>query len=111
GRPRLGATRGVGLSADLVCDYCRGPCPKDLTLPLGQGLPSPTTVMRIGELAKTTGVSAKAIRYYETLGLIAPSRLSNGYRDYGEQELRLVHEIRTLTDLGLSVGQTRPFLE
>jgi predicted site-specific integrase-resolvase len=38
--------------------------------------------MRIGELAERVGVTTKAIRYYERLGLLAPRRLANGYRSY-----------------------------
>ncbi|MFD8388061.1 MerR family transcriptional regulator [Streptomyces sp. NPDC059680] len=67
--------------------------------------------MRISELAGRAGVTAKAVRYYESLGLIAPERLPNGYRDYGEDDVRLVREIRTLHRLGIPVERTRPFLE
>ena len=39
--------------------------------------------MRIGDLAKLTGVSASTIRFYEIQGLLpAAARLANGYRDY-----------------------------
>ncbi|MFI9808664.1 MerR family transcriptional regulator [Streptomyces sp. NPDC052301] len=67
--------------------------------------------MRISELARRAGVTAKAVRYYESLGLITPERLANGYRDYGEDDVRLVREIRALQRLGISVERTRPFLE
>ncbi|MFI6493236.1 MerR family transcriptional regulator [Streptomyces sp. NPDC050564] len=67
--------------------------------------------MKIGELARRAGVTAKAIRYYESLGLIAPGRLANGYRDYAEYDVRLAREIKTLQQLGIPVERTRPFLE
>ncbi|MGW8375040.1 MerR family transcriptional regulator [Streptomyces sp. ODS28] len=67
--------------------------------------------MRIGEVARRAGVTAKAVRYYEELGLLTPERLANGYRDYGEHELRLVREIRSLSGLGIPVERTRPFLD
>ncbi|GAU66840.1 putative MerR family transcriptional regulator/peroxidase [Streptomyces sp. NBRC 110611] len=67
--------------------------------------------MRIGELAGRAGVTIKAVRYYESLGLITPRRLANGYRDYDEDDVRLVREIRTLGSLGIPVERTRPFLE
>ncbi|WP_028934131.1 MerR family transcriptional regulator [Pseudonocardia spinosispora] len=67
--------------------------------------------MRIGEVARRAGVTTKAVRYYESLGLIAPGRLANGYRDYDEHDVRLTREIRVLRGLGIPVERTRPFLE
>ncbi|KOT99272.1 peroxiredoxin [Streptomyces rimosus subsp. pseudoverticillatus] len=67
--------------------------------------------MRIGELARRAGVTTKAVRYYESLGLLAPVRLANGYRDYDEHDVRLTQEIRALCRLGIPVEATRPFLE
>lgn len=67
--------------------------------------------MKISELANRSGVTVKAVRYYESLGLLAPRRLANGYRDYVEADVRVVHEIKSLNDLGISVDRTRPFLE
>ncbi|MFI9202051.1 MerR family transcriptional regulator [Streptomyces sp. NPDC053048] len=67
--------------------------------------------MRIGEVARRAGVTTKAVRYYESLGLIAPDRLANGYRDYDEHDVRLIGEIRALNRLGIPVERTRPFLD
>ncbi|MFJ4972026.1 redoxin family protein [Streptomyces sp. NPDC088755] len=67
--------------------------------------------MRIGELARRAGVTTKAVRYYESLGLLTPVRLANGYRDYDEHDVRLTQEIRALCRLGIPVEATRPFLE
>lgn len=67
--------------------------------------------MRVGELACQAGATVRALRYYEALGLVVPSRLPNGYRDYDRVSVRLVQEIRALTGLGLSVEETRPFVE
>jgi DNA-binding transcriptional MerR regulator len=67
--------------------------------------------MRISELAKRAGVTVKAARYYETSGMISPIRLSNGYRDFTERDVRLVQEVSALGRLGLRVEQTRPFVE
>ena len=67
--------------------------------------------MKISELARQADVTTKAVRYYETLGLITPERLANGYRNYGEDDVRLVREIRSLHQLGIPVERTRPFLE
>lgn len=67
--------------------------------------------MKISELADSAGVTAKAVRYYESLGLVIPRRLGNGYRDYAESDVRLVREIKSLSELGIPVDRTRPFLE
>lgn len=67
--------------------------------------------MQISQLARRAGVTTKAVRYYESLGLLTPSRLANGYRDYDEHDLRLTQEIRVLNGLGIPVERTRPFLE
>lgn len=67
--------------------------------------------MKISELARRAGVTTKAVRYYESLGLLTPERLANGYRDYNEHDVRLTQEIRALGSLGIPVERTRPFLE
>ncbi|MEV7008326.1 MerR family transcriptional regulator [Streptosporangium sp. NPDC051022] len=66
--------------------------------------------MRIGELARRTGVSTRALRYYEQQGLIVARRASNGYREYSEADLRLVAEIRTLMTVGFTLEDARPFV-
>jgi len=67
--------------------------------------------MRVGELARRTGTTVRALRYYEAAGLVVPRRLGNGYREYPPIAVRLVQQIRELTALGLSVEETRPFVE
>src|SRR4051812_44128455 len=67
--------------------------------------------MRVGELARRTGTTIRALRYYETAGLVVPRRLGNGYREYDPIAVRLVRQIRELTALGLTVEETRPFVE
>ncbi len=67
--------------------------------------------MRIGELARQAGVTPKAVRYYERLGLLEPRRSPNGYRDYDETHLRAVVEIRGLAATGISARKATPFIE
>lgn len=67
--------------------------------------------MQISELARRAGVTVKAVRYYESLGLITPERLPNGYRIYGENHLLAVTEIRELAKVGIAAKNTAPFLE
>ncbi|MFI7360915.1 MerR family transcriptional regulator [Streptomyces sp. NPDC050149] len=66
--------------------------------------------MRISEVARRAGVTTKTVRYYESVGLIVPARLANGYRDYSERDARMVREARELNRLGIPVERTRPFL-
>lgn len=67
--------------------------------------------MRIGELAERAGTTTRALRYYEQLGLLPARRAGNGYRAYGEDDLRLVRQIRVLQDFGFGLEETRPFVE
>ena len=57
--------------------------------------------MRIGELSKRTGVPSRMLRYYEEQGLITPSRLDNGYREYDEYLIDRVGKIKGLIDAGI----------
>lgn len=57
--------------------------------------------MRIGELARRSGVSTRLLRYYEEQGLLHPARLPSGYRSYAETDVAAVQRIRTL--LGVSL--------
>ncbi|MEU0393236.1 MerR family transcriptional regulator [Streptomyces sp. NPDC006208] len=67
--------------------------------------------MRIGELARRAGTTTRTLRYYESRGLLPALRAGNGYRTYGEDDLRLVQQIRTLQDFGFDLEETRPFVE
>jgi DNA-binding transcriptional MerR regulator len=67
--------------------------------------------MRIGELAEQTGASTRSLRYYEQHGLLRARRGPNGYRDYSEEDIRLVSEIRALLSVGFTLEDTRPFVD
>lgn len=67
--------------------------------------------MNIGEAASASGISAKMIRHYETIGLIeAAGRTASGYRVYGHDEVETLRFIRRSRDLGFSVEQIRTLL-
>jgi DNA-binding transcriptional MerR regulator len=57
--------------------------------------------VRIGDLADESGVSRRLLRYYEEQGLLRPTRLSNGYREYAESDVAAVRNIRSLIEAGL----------
>jgi len=67
--------------------------------------------VRISELGRRAGVSARTLRHYEELGLLPARRRANGYRDYDEHDVRVVAEIRSLVELGFALEETRPFVE
>ncbi|MFI9046641.1 MerR family transcriptional regulator [Streptomyces sp. NPDC053427] len=58
--------------------------------------------MRIGELGRRTGVNAHQLRYYEAQGLLEADRGTNGYREYDENAVLRVKQIRHLLGAGLS---------
>lgn len=70
-----------------------------------------TTGIRIGELARSAGVSASALRYYEEAGLLRPAvRTEAGYRLYGPEALGRLQFVRRAKDLGLTLAEIRQLL-
>lgn len=62
--------------------------------------------MKIGEVAQASGVSAKMIRYYESIGLIAPAeRSSKGYRAYSQTDVHTLRFIRRGRELGFDMDE------
>ncbi|MEV5383132.1 MerR family transcriptional regulator [Streptomyces sp. NPDC052721] len=62
--------------------------------------------MLIGEVARRSGVSARMLRHYESLGLVRPSgRTGSGYREYSGEDMRRIFHIESLRSLGLSLRE------
>lgn len=68
--------------------------------------------VRISEAAHRAGVTAKAIRYYERIGVLPPTlRTPSGYRDYDEEVLERLSFIRSAQAMGLSLTEIRTVID
>ena len=68
--------------------------------------------MKIGELAGTTGIGTKTIRYYESIGLLPePSRRPSGYRDYSGKDVSRLEFVAKAKALGLSLEEISDILQ
>ncbi|MFI9122813.1 HEAT repeat domain-containing protein [Streptomyces bikiniensis] len=62
--------------------------------------------MLIGDVARRSGVSARMLRHYESLGLVRPTgRTGSGYREYSDEDIRRIFHIESLRSLGLSLRE------
>lgn len=68
--------------------------------------------VKIGELGDACGVTAKTIRYYESIELLdEPGRTPSGYRDYGDDAVERLRFIRDAQATGLTLGEIASVLE
>jgi Cu(I)-responsive transcriptional regulator len=67
--------------------------------------------MHIGEAAAASGVTAKMIRHYESIGLIGPAdRTGSGYRSYEGEDVNILRFIKRARTLGFSIDDIRALL-
>jgi len=70
------------------------------------------TIIKIGELAKQTGISIRTLHYYDEIGLLSPShRTESGHRLYIERDIIRLQQIMSLRQLGFSLQEIRECLE
>lgn len=65
----------------------------------------------IAKLARMSGVTARALRHYDQIGLLCPVRVSNGYRIYGEQEVDRLQQILFYRELGVQLKEIAAILD
>ena len=66
--------------------------------------------MLIGEVARRSGITASALRYYEREGLLQPSARSAQRRIYGPQVMGRIRIIQLARDAGFTIAETRTFI-
>lgn len=66
--------------------------------------------MNISDVAKSTTLPAKTIRYYEDIGLINPARGANGYRSFSESDVHKLRFLARARALGFSIDDCRALL-
>lgn len=66
--------------------------------------------MNVGAAALASGLPVKTVHYYESIGLLRPRRLDNGYRDYDEQAVHKLRFVQRARGLGFSVEECRTLL-
>ena len=64
--------------------------------------------MKINQVEQLVGITKKNIRFYEEQGLLSPGRnRENGYRDYTEEDVKKLEQIKLLRKLGLPLEEIR----
>lgn len=69
-------------------------------------------LMKVGELARSTGLTVRTLHHYDEIGLLKPSgRSEAGYRLYGDADVARLHGIQALRQMGLPLAEIAPLLE
>ena len=66
--------------------------------------------MKINDVEKITGLTGKAIRLYESKGLISVSREENGYRNYTDKDVEALKKIKLFRSVGISISDIKLYL-
>ncbi|MEM9050209.1 MAG: Cu(I)-responsive transcriptional regulator [Pseudomonadota bacterium] len=66
--------------------------------------------MNISDASQASGLPNKTIRYYETIGLVAPARTANGYRDFSDADTERLTFLARARGLGFSIEECRALL-
>src|SRR5262249_17928821 len=72
----------------------------------------PSNALKVGEVAKRTGLSVRTLHYYDEIGLLQPStHTESQHRLYGPAELERLQQIKSLRQLGFSLDEIRACLD
>lgn len=73
---------------------------------------TPVMLLRVGELARRTGFTVRALHHYDSIGLLHPTgRSDSGYRLYGRDDIARLHGIQTLRRMGLALADVAQLLD
>ena len=76
------------------------------------GVPDEYRKLKVGELARRTGVSVRTLHHYDEIGLLRSShRTPTGHRLYGAEDVARLQQVRSLRQLGLSLDEVRACLD
>ena len=64
-------------------------------------------IMKINEVEQSIGITKKNIRFYEQEGLLNPSRGANGYREYSEEDVTTLQQIKLLRRLDIPIEEIK----
>ncbi len=68
--------------------------------------------MKVGELARRTGLTVRALHHYDAIGLLTPAQLSaSGHRDYSDADVARLQRIVSLRQLGFALDEIRDCLD
>ncbi|MEK8034123.1 MerR family transcriptional regulator [Ideonella sp. DXS29W] len=68
-------------------------------------------MLKVGELARRSGLTVRTLHHYDSIGLLQPSaRSESGYRLYGDADIERLHAIQALRGMGLSLAEIGPLL-
>ena len=74
--------------------------------------PPPPRRLKVGALARRTGLTVRALHHYEEVGLLVPAgRTDAGHRIYGDAEVRRLHQITSLRQLGFTLQEIADVLD
>ncbi len=67
--------------------------------------------MKIKYVEERFGITRKNIRFYEEQGLLSPERADNGYREYGQEDIRRLMQVKLLRKLGVSIEEIKKLFQ